>query len=77
MRETNLKAVTNTKPEQLSFEEARQLAKSITNAVCQDDDAVEMLLLFAVQMMEHCNDHLYIDTLAMELAQHLTTLHRH
>jgi hypothetical protein len=74
MRKSNLKAVTNDKPEQLSHEEIQQLTRGLADSVCQDDDAVEILLLLAIQMQEHCYDGLYVSNIGAQLAQHLFSL---
>jgi hypothetical protein len=73
MGRSNLKAVRSGKPEQLSLEEIRRVAKGLGDTVCQDDDAVELLLLLAVHMMEHCSDMQYMDNIGMTLAQQLFT----
>jgi glutamyl-tRNA reductase len=74
MRKTNLRAVTSDEPEQLSLEEIQRLAKALADDVCQDDDAIEILLLLAIQMQEHCYDGHYVSNIGEQLVQHLFNL---
>jgi hypothetical protein len=73
MSKSNLKVVQNDKLPQLTRNEQKVLVEKLANLVCQDDDAVEILLLFAVQLQEHCHDWCYLDGLGMLLAQTLST----
>lgn len=71
MPQTELKAVTDARPGKLSFDEMEKLARDLTNMICDDDDAVNTLLVFAAHLMEHPHDAAYIDSLGMALARHL------
>jgi hypothetical protein len=69
MTRSNLKAVESAKPEQLSHEEIRELSYKLANMMCQDMDALNTLLIFAVQIMEHPYDSLYVSDIGTQLAQ--------
>ena len=68
-RRTNLKAVPDEKPEQLTFAQIIRLARDIAHLCGDDEHMMAVLLLLTDELMKFSDDSAHVETIAIHLAR--------
>jgi hypothetical protein len=74
VKRSSLKAVPETRLGPLTYEQADRLARGIRDSADQDEWLLGALMLFAREIIDHCQDATHVETMAMVLENTLYTV---
>jgi hypothetical protein len=71
VKRSNLKIVTNEKPEPLTYEQLVRLARGVRDSAIDDEWLLGALMMLTREIVNNCFDAQHVETVAMVLEDHL------